>query len=59
VPNEVLSQFRNENCLDSLRAHVRDLEAGTEVMLEVKLLVLGNGARWQDPNLPQITRRGL
>lgn len=43
VPAAVLSQSGNDNCLESLRAHVRDLSAGAVPVLDVKLLVLGNG----------------
>jgi internalin A len=43
IPAEVLSQDARENCLDSLRAHLRDLDAGPESMPDVKLMVLGNG----------------
>jgi internalin A len=43
VPSEVLSRDRGENCLDSLRAHLRDLDAGLEPVADVKLMVLGNG----------------
>ena len=43
VPAEVLSQYANDNCLESLRAHLRDLEFGHERMFDVKLMVLGNG----------------
>ena len=43
VPSEVLSQSWTENCLESLRAHVRDLAAGTVDVPDVKLMVLGNG----------------
>ena len=43
VPPAVLSQTEGANCLDSLRAHVRDLEAGAVPVRDVKLLVLGNG----------------
>ncbi|MDG4592281.1 MAG: COR domain-containing protein [Defluviicoccus sp.] len=47
VPAAVLSQdlFDNcvDSCLDTLRAHVRDLDAGAVPVLDVKLLVLGNG----------------
>jgi internalin A len=43
VPSEVLSQTYYGDCLDSLRTHLRDLEAGLEHMLDVKLMVLGNG----------------
>jgi len=43
IPAEVLSQGRYDNCLDSLRAHLRDLDAGAVSEPDVKLLVLGNG----------------
>ncbi|SUS04594.1 Leucine-rich repeat (LRR) protein (fragment) [uncultured Defluviicoccus sp.] len=43
VPAAVLSQSLSDNCLESLRAHVRDLDAGAVPVLDVKLLVLGNG----------------
>jgi internalin A len=43
LPAEVLSQTAGENCLDSLRAHLRDCAAGREPMADVKLMVLGNG----------------
>ena len=43
IPAEVLSQEFNDNCLASLRAHLRDLEAGAEPVSDMKLLVLGNG----------------
>ena len=43
IPAEVLSQNGVDNCLDSLRAHLRDLDAGAEPVSDVKLLVLGNG----------------
>ena len=43
VPAAVLSPLPSDNCLDSLRAHVRDLEAGAVPVPDVKLLVLGNG----------------
>ena len=42
IPPEVLSQSRFDDCIGSLRAHLRDLEAGAEVS-EVNLMVLGNG----------------
>jgi internalin A len=44
IPSEVLSQTGDENCLSSLRAHLRDLDAGAETMSDIKLMVLGNGA---------------
>jgi len=43
VPTEVLSQDYSENCLDRLRAHLRDSEKSVEPMREAKVLVLGNG----------------
>ena len=43
VPAAVLPQSPGDNCLESLRAHVRDLDAGAVPVLDVKLLVLGNG----------------
>lgn len=43
LPAEVLSQGWGGNCLETLRAHVRDLEAGAVAVRDVKLLVLGNG----------------
>jgi internalin A len=43
VPTEVLSQGPFDDCLTSLRAHLRDLEAGQEPMPDVKLMMLGNG----------------
>ncbi|VUX45208.1 conserved hypothetical protein [Candidatus Defluviicoccus seviourii] len=43
VPDAVLSQRYSDNCLESLRAHVRDLDVGAAPVLDVKLLVLGNG----------------
>jgi internalin A len=43
VPGEVLSEYPSDNCLDRLRAHLNDLEAGTEEVREAKLVVLGNG----------------
>jgi internalin A len=43
IPAEVLSKREGENCLDSLRAHLRDLDAGREAVTDIKLMVLGNG----------------
>ncbi len=43
IPAEVLSQNTYSDCLGSLRAHFRDLEAGGERLPDVKALVLGNG----------------
>jgi internalin A len=43
VPAEVLSQGLLDNCFDSLRAHFKDIAAGSEDVSDVKLMVLGNG----------------
>ncbi len=43
VPTQVLSSGPFDNCLESLRAHLRDLESGPERLPDVKALVLGNG----------------
>jgi internalin A len=43
VPAEVLSQQEDADCLESLLAHLRDLESGQEKMPDIKLMVLGNG----------------
>src|ERR1044071_3444936 len=43
IPAEVLSQEPYENCLESLRAHFRDLAAGATTLTDIKLIVLGNG----------------
>ena len=43
IPAEVLSPDYSRNCLESLRAHLHDLEAGEERLPDVKVLVLGNG----------------
>ena len=43
VPPEMLSGSRLDNCLERLRAHVRDLAHGAAEMPDVKLMVLGNG----------------
>jgi internalin A len=43
VPAEVLSLEPRQNCLESLHAHLDDLRAGSTALLDVKLLVLGNG----------------
>lgn len=52
IPNEVLSQEPDDNCLERLRAYVAGLDAG-EVAADARLLILGNGrvgktqiARW-------------
>ena len=39
IPDEVLGYF----CLQRLRAHLAELEAGAEQISEAKLLILGNG----------------
>jgi hypothetical protein len=43
VPAEALSQDYNDNCLGAVRAHYRDLEAGSATLTDVKVIVLGNG----------------
>jgi internalin A len=43
VPAEVLSQSPDDDCLASLRAHLRDLAEGSVVVPDVKVMVLGNG----------------
>ncbi len=43
IPAEVLSPNPRMNCLESLRAHLRDLEVGEDRLPDVKVLVLGNG----------------
>src|SRR5271157_2350152 len=43
IPAEVLSPSYSTDCLESLRAHLRDLEVGEERLPDVKVLVLGNG----------------
>jgi internalin A len=43
IPTEVLSRQSGDNCLDRVRAHLRDLEAGDEILPDTKVLVLGNG----------------
>jgi internalin A len=52
-PTGILSQYLYEGCLDRVRAHFADLAVGSEVMVDIKLLPLGNGgagktqiARW-------------
>jgi len=49
IPDQVLGR----DCLDRLRAHLSDLEAGAERMRDVKLLILGNGGSGKT----QIARR--
>lgn len=43
VPPEVLSPDDYTSCLETLRDHLRDLDAGSETVCEGKLVVLGNG----------------
>ncbi|POZ52408.1 leucine-rich repeat domain-containing protein [Methylovulum psychrotolerans] len=43
IPAEALSQSSYSDCLPSLRAHLNDLEAGSEAIPDVKLMILGNG----------------
>jgi internalin A len=43
IPAEVLSQHAGDDCLESLRAHLRDLSSGEAAAPNVKLIVLGNG----------------
>lgn len=43
IPQEVLSHGPFSNCLPTLRAHLKDLQAGAEPIREAKLVVLGNG----------------
>ena len=43
VPAEALSQGYRDNCLAAVRAHFQDLQAGQATVIDVKLIVLGNG----------------
>jgi internalin A len=43
IPAEVLSDSDYDSCLDRLRDHLRDAQAGVEEVRETKLVVLGNG----------------
>jgi internalin A len=43
VPKEVLSRNEEESCLERLRAHFRDLQAGESEITDFKLMLLGNG----------------
>ncbi|WP_417553255.1 COR domain-containing protein [Marinomonas fungiae] len=43
IPAEVLSSGIFDNCLESLRAHYRDLSDTPEPLREAKLMLLGNG----------------
>jgi internalin A len=43
LPGEILSKNFYTNCLDSVRSHLADMEAGSEPVTNVKLFLLGNG----------------
>lgn len=43
IPAEVLSADASSSCLEDLRAHLTDMESGSEAVREAKLVVLGNG----------------
>jgi len=43
IPSEVLSSSELEDCLPALRAHFLDEEGGSVRVVDVKLMVLGNG----------------
>ncbi|MEI7461727.1 MAG: leucine-rich repeat domain-containing protein, partial [Pirellula sp.] len=43
IPTEVLSQNYTDDCRESLLAHVNDLAAGAEHVVDVKVIVIGNG----------------
>ncbi len=43
IPPELLSPDEFPSCLEALRNHLADLEAGAEEVREAKLVVLGNG----------------
>jgi internalin A len=43
IPADVLSQNDDADCLESLRAHLTDLDAGAVAVSDIKVLVLGNG----------------
>jgi internalin A len=43
VDPKVLSQGDLDNCLPRLRAHFRDVAAGSAALPDIKLIVLGNG----------------
>jgi internalin A len=43
IPVEALSQSYGDNCLVAVRAHYRDLEAGSATLTDVKVILLGNG----------------
>jgi internalin A len=43
IPGEFLSRDEYDNCLPRLRAHLADLEAGSQDVRRAKVVVLGNG----------------
>ena len=43
VSPEILSRNLSDNCLQRLRSDLRDKEAGSETLPDVKLMILGNG----------------
>ena len=43
IPTEVLSQDYRDDCRESLLAHVNDWEVGAEQVVDVKVIVIGNG----------------
>jgi internalin A len=43
LPSEVCGEADNENVLDKVRAHYKDLKSGHRLDAEVKILFLGNG----------------
>ncbi len=43
IPSEVLSKNWDDNCLPRLRAHLKDLQAGSTLLTHAKLMLLGNG----------------
>ena len=43
IPAEVLSESEDYNCLELVRAHLRDRASGAEPIRDLKLIVLGNG----------------
>ncbi len=43
IQAEVLSESSNDDCLESVRAHLRDRASGAEPVRDLKLIVLGNG----------------
>ena len=43
LPGEIASAQSHDNCLERVRDHLRDLEAGAEEVREAKLVLVGNG----------------